>query len=286
MSCSQPVSCCCLLSPSSARGAPPRRISSSLFRPRGIRRRARRPRPTWPACGRLRRRSDWRSRPRPTRQPLPGCGRSETEYIFLLTALWRRRALPAPNSPPSRSWRSKDRGLPRGHRRQRDGGSPRSCGLRCRAGQGGFRRVGRPRPDTLQLQLHCLDALAGAKDQSAALIQLVQAACLSGDAISTVSLREAAVTALQARPDAVESLFEARIAAGDDAEVCAALDTALAGIGEPAVETLVAAMGSRTGPTRYSLRSGSRPSLVSPGNSTVRTRGCAIGPSGCSCGSS
>ena len=53
------------------------------------------------------------------------------------------------------------------------------------------------------------------------------------------------MTALQARPDAVDSLFEARIAAGDDADVCSALDIALAGIGEPAVETLVVAMGEQ-----------------------------------------
>jgi len=100
-------------------------------------------------------------------------------------------------------------------------------------------------PDTLQLQLHCLAAVADAKDQSTALAELIRAASLSGDAISTVSIRDAAVAALQSRSDAVESLFQTRVAAGDDADVCAALDSVLAGIGQPAVETLVAAMGEQ-----------------------------------------
>jgi hypothetical protein len=97
-------------------------------------------------------------------------------------------------------------------------------------------------PDTLELQLHALDAVAGVKADAAALLQLVEAASLSGEAISTVAVRDAAASALQARPDAVDLLFQARVAAGDDQAVCAAIDKALAGIGEPAVKTLVAAM--------------------------------------------
>lgn len=108
---------------------------------------------------------------------------------------------------------------------------------------------GRLTPDTLELQLRALEAVAGADATGpageAALHQLVETACLAGDAISTIAIRDAAVEALAGRADAVPLLFQARVAAGDDEEMGAIVDSALAAIGEPAVDTLVEAMAEQ-----------------------------------------
>ena len=82
---------------------------------------------------------------------------------------------------------------------------------------------GRSAPDTLELQLRALDAIDAAGGEvaveQAALRQLLEAASLKGEAISTVAIRDAAMTALVDRPEAVDMLFQARVAAKDDEEL-------------------------------------------------------------------
>jgi len=106
-----------------------------------------------------------------------------------------------------------------------------------------------PIPDTLGLQLRALDAIAVMAGKSAvgeaALGQLMDAAMMPGDAISTVAIRDAALTALLEHPEAVDLLFEARVAAAGDEDLCRFLDGALAQAGEPAVDTLVAGLAEQ-----------------------------------------
>ena len=73
-------------------------------------------------------------------------------------------------------------------------------------------------PDVLDLQLHSIDALEGLAESPEALTQLVEAAALPGDAETTTSIRQAAIQAVQSRPEAVDLLFQARLDAGEDQE--------------------------------------------------------------------
>ena len=101
-------------------------------------------------------------------------------------------------------------------------------------------------PDVLDLQLHSISALAGLADSPEALTELVEAVALPGDAETTTSIRQAALQAVQSRPEAVDLLFQARLDAGEDPELCATLDATLAAMGEAAVEPLVAALADQT----------------------------------------
>lgn len=101
-------------------------------------------------------------------------------------------------------------------------------------------------PDLAELQLQSIAALSELADDPAALTALVEVASLPGDAESTGTLREAAAAAIRTRPEAVESLFRARVEAGDDQKLCASLDATLAAMGEAAVETLTSALADQT----------------------------------------
>ena len=58
-----------------------------------------------------------------------------------------------------------------------------------------------------------------------------------------VQVRTAALVALNTRPDAAQSLFDAREAAISDPDVTVALDGALVALGEPAVAPLITGLG-------------------------------------------
>ncbi|MBN1630216.1 MAG: hypothetical protein JW990_10660 [Thermoleophilia bacterium] len=118
---------------------------------------------------------------------------------------------------------------------------------RAKAGEPSWRD---PTPDTLELQLRALDAVdraagGAATVSEAALGQLMDAVLLPGEAISTVAIRDAALTALLEHPEAVDLLFEARVAAADDKDLCSYLDGTLAQAGGPAVDALVGALAEQ-----------------------------------------
>jgi hypothetical protein len=100
-------------------------------------------------------------------------------------------------------------------------------------------------PDLGDLQLYALDLLTKLKDEPGALDQLVQAATLVGSMDSTAGIREVAANTLAVTPEAVAPLIKARKASADE-EVLAAIDGILTGIGQPAVEPLVALLGTES----------------------------------------
>ena len=146
-SCLRPVSPCCLRRSSSPRGAPPRRILSSLFRPLRIRWRATRPRSTWRAYGRLAATQRLVTAAETGATAAQGLRALRDEYIFVLNDTLenaRTAGTQLLDKQELALLEIVDCLAAIGDTETVEAlGSP---GLRCRAGQGRFRRAPSTRP--------------------------------------------------------------------------------------------------------------------------------------------
>ena len=96
--------------------------------------------------------------------------------------------------------------------------------------------------DPMAIELRALDALAKSTSPVAT-EQIVQVAAFYGTSQSTIKVRDAAIAALKTKPEAAPSLFDARVAAGSDPDITAALDEALVALGEPGAAALLTGLG-------------------------------------------
>jgi uncharacterized protein YjgD (DUF1641 family) len=98
--------------------------------------------------------------------------------------------------------------------------------------------------DTMAIELRALDALAKSTSPVAT-EQIVRVASFGGTSRATIKVRDAAIAALKTKPEAAQSIFDARAIAGSDPDVSAALDGALVALGEPAAAVLLTGLGEK-----------------------------------------
>jgi HEAT repeat protein len=110
--------------------------------------------------------------------------------------------------------------------------------------------------DPMAIELRALGALAKSTSL-VAMEQIVRVASLGGASQATFKVHQAAIAALKTKPEAAQSVFDARAITGSDPDVSAALDEVLVALGEPAAAALLTGLGEKDWVEDLLLRIGS-----------------------------